>query len=420
MNWTRDAVLKALREVFDTLNQLEAFLFTQMYVKLYDITGSDGLIVVMPKVLQYFHNLNAHKAFVERVASEMPTPALKDLVAFANANPEAFSRLCGGSDEDGIGIGGRPGTAVGVHPATAKIQTLVTAVGKCQSSFGYMNACKRLHDILHGLHREYGVLDMAVQKRMRDPSLPLSRSACSLLKNLISDAKETCQDLASVSQKPAWIETLQVCLQWLEGTNATDWEGALFELGRLPSNEMRPLNDRLVDNASRIDFDKLSQQADALLSSLNDSGGPEWSDLIALVALFSCRCLRMTYLIKTHNLCQLVDERLSPIRGPVTVASRFFDWRSIMPRLNEMKLLSEEQDGKDDKLSETINRVLDTYDAASAYQRATTEEDANREFDTFRATFADLFDSVDKEVLKNSTDIISTTSRLVDTLEERL
>ncbi len=120
-------------------------------------------------------------------------------------------------------------------PSTASIRELVDALDERMERFGYMNAFKRLHDLLHGLHREYGVIDLAVQERMRDPSLPLARDAEMLIKEWINDATETCGDLEFNESKPDWIESLGVCLESLTSNEPDRWNWALVELRGLPA-----------------------------------------------------------------------------------------------------------------------------------------------------------------------------------------
>lgn len=392
-----DEAVDVLCEIFSSLQLLQTYLLTRCSIKLYEITAPNGLRIVLPELLEHLDSRGKYEEFLFTVETDYPNPRM---VALANKI--------------------RTGPSDPPNPGPFKaIQSLVVEIESRMDRFGYMNACKRLHDILHGLHREYGVLDMAVQTRMRDKQ-PLSRGARSLLTDLISDAEETCEGLEFQEQRPEWIDSLKNCLEALTGDEPDAWTGALLELERLPAKEMRPLNDRLVDNASRIDFEQLSGHANVVLQVISDLTDPGAEELRTAVELFGRRCRRMTFLVKTHNICQLIDERLSPIREPVNLASKFYDWRSISPRLNEFKESAQSEIDQDQKLADTINRIADTCDAAKEYQASSTLEDANRAFNQFRATFNDLFDATDKEVLKNSSDIYGSIKRLVARLVARL
>ncbi len=147
----------------------------------------------------------------------------------------------------------------------------------------------------------------------------------------------------------------------------------------------------------------------------------ESRDISKTVDVFNTRCIRVSYLVRIHNLCQRIDERLSPLPQPVVdLASKLMDWRPIMTRLGEIKKLIESEPTDSAKLGDIVDRIAKTCESADRYQAATSAEVSTPSFSTFRENFNDLFDATDKGVLKNSSDIGSNLNRLVSKLKAKL
>ncbi len=242
-----------------------------------------------------------------------------------------------------------------------------------------------------------------------------------LINEWINDANETCGDLEFSECKPDWIESLGICLESLTSSEPERWNWALVELRGLPAREMRPLNEGLVDNASRLNFKSLSQCSNAVLLALAGCPDDESKDIAKTVEVFNTRCIRVSYLVRIHNLCQRIDERLSPLPQPVVdLASKLLDWRPIMMRLAEIKKLIESEPTEVARLGDIVDRIVKTVESADRYQAATNPEEATLSFSAFRENFNDLFDATDKGILKNSSDIGSNLNRLVSKLKAKL
>ncbi len=313
-------VADGLVEVFYTPVDLDTFLQNKLNLTLARITTPANLDNLVLQVVRYLEPRGRLAEFLECAAVEFPSVrAVADRVIPLLKGPR------------------RPEPP---DPIKNAIAALIVQIEQRQQSFGFLNAYKGLHDVLHGLHRAYGVIELAAQTRMRDASQSLSEDATSLIATWIDEANECCDDLEISDSKPDWIESLGLCLEALSGCQTERWDWALVELKGLPAREMRPLNDQLVATANKLKFRELVECSSALLTLLAQSKDKELQELFKTVEVFYVRSVRIVYLVRIHNLCQLIDERLPDPASPILQANgKFPDLVSIGMRLGDLKKL---------------------------------------------------------------------------------
>jgi Effector-associated domain 1 len=252
--------------------------------------------------------------------------------------------------------------------------------------FNFLNAYKELHDVLHELENFYPKIAAAVSERIANPSVPLAEDVAFFLEDHLTIARDNAQDIEFPHNPPAWIGRLEQAIQILKGLEFDKMPRQVERLKKLPADELRPLNDKLFENASRLEPEKLVGSLDGILAAIGTKNDALLVKLRNDVQSFRRSCSDLHELINTHNLCQKIDDALREAAGlPNVTAGDLSDWEIARTSLNELSLYR-----KDDR------RVVRTNEAARLFEAASQ----GQAFATLIERFRDLFLETDKALLR--------------------
>lgn len=250
----------------------------------------------------------------------------------------------------------------------------------------YMNAYKELHDILHDLQSFMPKIEEAVAERRADPSRPLAEDVALFLDDHVHLARESVKDIEFPDKPPAWIARMEAAIAQLNGPDVEKMPRQVERLRTLPSEGLGPLNDKLFENASRLEPRQLIGSLDSILAALGPAGAPATAGLRRELEDFRTRCAELDELIRAHNLCQKIDDALHEAAGlPSVTPEDLSEWGIARKSLDELAAQR-----KNDR------RVQRTTEAAKLFEAA----NQGQVFRTLIERFDDLFLETDKALLK--------------------
>ena len=169
---------------------------------------------------------------------------------------------------------------------------------------------------------------------------------------------------------------------------------------------MGPLNDKLFENASRLQPTELIISLDNILAAIGKDTDPAMDKLRGEVEDFRGRCTELHELTKAHNLCQKVDDAFHEAAGlPAVTTDDLSDWDVAKKSLDELVLQR-----KNDL------RVQRTAEAARSFESANQLQ----EFRKLVARFDDLFTETDRALLKVTNKLPTKALALNELLEKSL
>ncbi len=270
--------------------------------------------------------------------------------------------------------------------------------------FKYLNAYKKLHDVLHDLQSFLPTIADAVAERKADPSRPLADDVALFLEDQVKIASESVQDIEFPDKPPAWIAWLVTAGQVISGSDVKKMSRQVERLKTLPAEGLAPLNDKLFENASRLDPKQMIGSLNNILAALGTDGNPAMANLRGQVEDFRSLCSELGELVKAHNLCQRIDDSLhAPAGLPSVTPEELSDWGLAKKSLDELA-----SQRKNDR------RVQRTNEAATLFEAA----NQGQEFRTLIKRFDDLFMETDKALLNLTNKLLLTASPLNYALEK--
>jgi Effector-associated domain 1 len=270
--------------------------------------------------------------------------------------------------------------------------------------FRYLNAYKRLHDVLHDLQSFLPTIADMVAKRTEDPSQPLADDVSIFLEDHIAIAGESVKDIEFPDRPPAWIARLVTAADVINGSEVQKMSRQVERLKTLPAEGLGPLNDKLFENASRLNPIQLIGSLDDILAALATDGRPAMTNLRGQVVEFRSLCSELHDLINAHNLCQTIDDAFHEAAGLSSVTpEELSSWGLAKKSLDELALQR-----KNDR------RVSRTQEAAKLFEAA----NQGQAFRTLITRFDDLFMETDKALLNLTNKLLLAASTLNYVLEK--
>ncbi len=277
----------------------------------------------------------------------------------------------------------QPGSAEALRKAVASFNV---GFQERNELFKYLNAYKELHDVLHELQSFHPKVAAAVAERKVNPSRPLADDVAFFLEDHLKTARESVKDIEFPDKPPAWIAKLATAVEVITGSAVEKMPRQVERLETLPSEGLAALNDKLFENASRLQPRQLIGSLNDILTALGTEGNPATAKLRGEVEEFRSLCAELDELINAHNLCQQIDDSLQEAAGlPTVTPGELSDWDIAKKSLDELALKR-----KNDK------RVQRTNEAAKLFEAA----DQGQAFHTLIERFDDLFMETDKALLK--------------------
>jgi hypothetical protein len=253
--------------------------------------------------------------------------------------------------------------------------------------FKYINAYKKLHDVLHRLQGFHPTIAAAVEKRKADPGQPLAEDVAFFLDDSVRIADESVQETEFPDKPPDWVHKLATAAEVLKGADLEKMPRQVERLGSLVSRGLAALNRELCDNASRLQPNELVSSLDGILNALGAVRDLAMTKLRGEVEGYRKLCLQLDELIRAHDLCQKIYNALFDEAAglpAVTTPGELYDWEDAKKSLDELA-----QQRKDD------TRVRRTTEAAKLFEAANQAEG----FRTLVSRFNDLFLATDTALL---------------------
>jgi len=270
--------------------------------------------------------------------------------------------------------------------------------------FKYLNAYKKLHDVLHDLQSFMPTIADAVAKRTEDPSQPLADDVALFLEDRVEIASESVKDTEFPDRPPGWIARLVTAAEVISGLDVQKMSRQVERLKTLPAEGLAPLNDKLFENSSRLDPKQLIGSLNNILAALGTDGNPAMTNLRGQVEDFRSLCSELYELITAHNLCQNIDDALHEAAGLSSVTPEELSaWGLAKKSLDELALQR-----KNDRRVQRTNEAAKLFEAANQGQ----------EFRTLIKRFDDLFMETDKALLNLTNKLLLTASPLNYALEK--
>jgi hypothetical protein len=312
---------------------------------------------------------------------------LGDLVkAAARCKPEivVFQTLCREFDN----------LLAGAAPTAQDFRTFAGRFSVLLRYLEFLQAYKKLHDILHDLDGEIETFQHEADAR-GTAGVPISTGAADYLQGKVAEALEW----RAKTEHPAkqhWVERFSKTVEEFLGPDPTKHDRALRRLKNLPAQELELLNSQLTDSAHRVDLEELGELLDWRLDGL-----PE---LAKAVSDFRRACVRVRDLTAAHDICQFIDREFRAAPEGISTSTDLDNWDDIRNGIEQVGVL------RPNELNTT--RVVTACTSFAAGGAA-----AETLFHNLRAKFAKLFELVDKELLDAIQPLLSSAFRLSTSLE---
>ncbi len=262
--------------------------------------------------------------------------------------------------------------------------------------FGYLNAYKELHELLHNLSGILPQIQEEAAERSRNGS-PIPETTVEDLHQWVEDGRRWAAETEHPKAPPlaVWVPKFASAVDDLLGADAAKYASAFANLARIPDQQLRDLNIQLVACARRLKVSDLVDLLDNL--PIAELG------LTAQVASFRDPCQRLEQLIDDHDLCQNIDNELRLAAGIATVVpAAILGWSDVRNWLEQLAVLRP----NDSRVTRT-RRAADAFDATPS---SDTFHDVVEKFD-------DLFKKTDEALLKVTNNLLRAATVLADALE---
>jgi hypothetical protein len=252
--------------------------------------------------------------------------------------------------------------------------------------FKYLNAYKGLHDVLHELQSNFPNLKAAIEARVSDSGQPLAEEVVFFLEEHLAAALDNARDVEFPDKPPGWIARMSTAVELIKGGEVDKMVRQVERLKSLPSDNLAALNEKLFENASRLQPRQLTGALNEILAALGEDGSPARRRLRADVKEFRDLCAELDDLINAHNLCQRIDDSLREAAGlPSVTPAELSEWPLARKSLDELA-----SHRKADKRVQRTNEAARLFESANQAQA----------FRVLVERFDDLFTETDKALLK--------------------
>jgi hypothetical protein len=262
--------------------------------------------------------------------------------------------------------------------------------------FGYLNAYKALHDVLHKLQDQQVAIAQAVQRFRAAPTDPLelTRIAAQLEDELVTMAKDSLPNTEFPDEQGEWVKSFENAVREL--TAALD-PPDLERLGRAVTvlavlhNQQPALNQELVRCAKRLRTADLVTRMERILAAL----GAKAAGLRARLTRFADLCQRLTALTIDHDACQIVEPLLATVTAPAVTRDQIADWPETLAAVLRIAARRPK-----DTMAARLARYATGFDAATDAKAATGQ------FTLMREQFGRLFNKTDEDLLSVTDNLV--------------
>ena len=264
-----------------------------------------------------------------------------------------------------------------------------------RTGFKYLQAYKKLHDVLHDLDGMRG--ELAEQQEARATAgTPLPTVTINALNKCVRETSEWDKKCDRASPNP-WVVGFATDVAELLGPDDEEklrHATALSGILDLPSQQLAVMNSKLVSAALRLELADMADLLDVRLDAL--------PLLAEAVTGFRKVCVQFAGLITAHTLCQQIDTEVRPAEtDPPKTTGEFPRWKRVRGWLDELAAL------RPDDPNASLSMAAAARFAAGGGVPA---------FDEFADTFAGWFLALDKEIVDASTPLMLAASELNDFL----
>lgn len=257
--------------------------------------------------------------------------------------------------------------------------------------FQYLNAYKELHEILHELQDYFPKIEATAEARKANPSLSLAQDVVEFLTEHVKGASDSVKEIEFPERPPAWIAEFSIAVDAILRSDAT-MTRRMARMKKLPSDNLAALNEKLVENSSRLEPKKWVASLNGILAHLGPTGDGAAAKLRGEVEVFRDTCSKFDELIDTHNSCQNIDRYLQEAKGLASVAPKdLLEWDTIKESLDELASRR--------KSDMRVQRTGEAARSCDADNQPQALRDLTRLFD-------DLFMETDKALLKVTTKLL--------------
>jgi hypothetical protein len=285
-------------------------------------------------------------------------------------------------------------TAAGAVPTAQDFRTFAGKFSVLLQYLEFLQAYKKLHDILHDLDGEIETFQHEAESRATTGT-PISIGTADYLQGKVAEALEW-RLKTEHPAKQHWVERFSKTVEEFLGPDATKHDRALRRLKNLPAQELELLNSQLTDSAHRVELDQLGELLDWRLDGL-----PE---LAKAVSDFRRACVRVRDLTAAHDICQFIDREFRAAQEGISTPADLDNWDDIRNGIDQVGVL------RPNDLNTT--RVVTASAAFAAGGAAAVSLFLN-----LSAKFTKLFELVDKELLEAIQPLLSSAFRLSTSLE---
>ena len=263
--------------------------------------------------------------------------------------------------------------------------------------FGYLNAYKELHELLHNLSGMLRQIANDADRRTKD-STPIPDTTAADLRQWVDDARRWSAQAEFPGAPPlcVWVPRFAAAVEAFLGSDPAAHPTALANIARLPGQQLGHLNGELVACARRLDTKRLIVVLDNLpIRALG---------LTDTVARFRDPCARLEALIDDHDICQQIDTELrlaDSLAAPTPTT--LLGWDDVQQWLDQLGIRRPND-----------SRVTRTCRAADAFHAAPTAES----FQDLHEKFSDLFKKTDEALLRVTNQLVLAAVDLAEKLEE--
>jgi beta-phosphoglucomutase-like phosphatase (HAD superfamily) len=305
-----------------------------------------------------------------------------------------------------------------------------------QRLFGFLNAYKQWHDILHEIPDYLREVKSAMNLVEGAGDGEDNRDKLTdRLQDWVKLAHQSAKKAEFPNKPPKWIATFEKTANDLMGEfSKADPKsmdkakvGATVKiLAAMPNKEQMSLNVRLCECATRLETNQLISGIDSLLSSLSNRGVAAETATASFrqdVGEFRRMCQELTVLIEDHDCCQLIDSALQEGQAGIT-AEGLTQWGEIKDWISKVASRHSVTDGPAppggptngqnhasarlaaDQLATQTQRLAES---GAAFEQAKASGDLaamNKTYKRLFERFTNMFQMVDKSLLEVTRDLI--------------
>ncbi|MFL5341423.1 MAG: effector-associated domain EAD1-containing protein [Gemmataceae bacterium] len=301
--------------------------------------------------------------------------------------------------------------AASVAPGALPADAVEAAIGRFANRFrerlplfGYLNAYKHLHDLLHELSGYLGQLHAEADAR-RTANAAVSAATAAALRRWAAEAVRWWQRTELPNPPRLWIGQLTTAADDFLGADPAKHTRALARLASLPSANLLELNADMTRCAGRLRPEELLPDVDTARRLIGPAAAGPLADVAAAADDLRDPLSQLPQAIRHDTLCQEIDTQFREAGGlAAKTPNEILGWDVVGDNLSA---LDRERPG--DLRTAAVGAARVAFVAAPS--PAT--------FDRLVAAFDVLFKAMDVDLKSVTTDLLTAANRLTASLGER-